>query len=103
MTVVPFPITPDHALALVRAAAQAGRVIYPCLEGESPWYALTTRRQVAKCLREGALLGNPATNALGDVECTLGLFRAGVDVSVDVVIRDVDGITAIIVHVRNTL
>lgn len=101
MTVHPFPIQPRRVLDLIREAAKAGRVLYPSLEGTGAWYSTVTRRQVMKCLQEGELIEDPRINNYGDIECSMALFCAGIDVTIDVVVKEMAAWTAIIIRVGN--
>jgi hypothetical protein len=91
----------SRALELIREAAAAGRVLYPCLDGQGAWYSLATRRQVMKCLLEGELVDGPRINEHGDIECSMSVFCAGIDVKIDVVVKEMAGWTAIIIRVGN--
>lgn len=42
MPVIPFPISPEHALALIRDAANNGRVAIPNPPDGGEWYRAVT-------------------------------------------------------------
>ena len=65
------------------------------------WYSTVTRRQVMKCLQEGELIEDPRINNYGDIECSMALFCAGIDVTIDVVVKEMAAWTAIIIRVGN--
>ena len=103
MSVLAFPVPADRVLTLIRDAASAERVIYPRMEEDGAWYEMTTRRQVMKCLKEGNLTGDPITNSNGHMECSMSMFCAGVNVKIDLVIKNMDGWSVIIIKVENRL
>ncbi|MGZ8219572.1 hypothetical protein [Methylomagnum sp.] len=103
MNILAFPMTPRRALELIREAVAQERVIFPALEGESPWYRIVTRRQVMLCLKEGELTEAPAVNQHGDVQCRMAHFSAGVNVRLSAVLKEMGGWTAIIIEVENKL
>lgn len=101
MNIHTFPLSPERVYALIKECVRNNRVQFLCISEKGGWYELTTRRQVIKCLTEGALTHVPETNAHGDIECVLEHICSGVNVRVNVILRDMDGWTSIIVNVEN--
>lgn len=106
MTAMPFPTSPEYAIALIREAVQNGRVTIPDPPVGGEWYRVTTHRQVHACLKEGELAGAPETDELGNVRCVLERFGAGglVRVEIALIKEDTDSDWRIIViQVENRL
>ena len=103
MSVLTFPMSPLQVLELIQHAAQAGRIIYPTFEQAAGWYAMVTRRQIQKCLREGQLVGNPATDPNGHIDFSMSAWCAGLDVRVTGQLQDQGGWYIIVITVENVL
>ena len=64
---------------------------------------MVTRRQIQKCLREGQLVGNPATDPNGHIDFSMSAWCAGLDVRVTGQLQDQGGWYIIVITVENVL
>jgi len=104
MSIHPFPITPEHALALVRQAVECGNVLIPDPPQGGEWYRLVSRRQVDLCLKEGDLIDKPKVDMHGHVRCALERFGAGLDVRVHIALmKHDDSWRVVVIEVENRL
>lgn len=85
--ILPFPMPAEHALALIRQAASAGRVLLPSPPVSGEWYRVVTHRQVALCLKEGEMVTVPEIDKYGNVTCWMERFGAGLTVRVHLALK----------------
>lgn len=103
MTVLPFPISTKHVLDLIHEAAAEQKIIYPTFEHASSMYALMTRRQVQKCLKEGELVDTPVIDQEGNIDFSISALCSGLEVTVSAKLKDMGGWYIIVIHVDNKL
>lgn len=106
MTIIPFPVSPEHAIALIREAVENGRVTIPDPPNGGEWYRVVTHRQANSCLREGDLIEGPETDEFGNLRCVMERFGAGQLVRVHVALMKEDTETSwrvIVTNVENRI
>jgi len=103
--ILPFPISTEHALALIRQATEVGRVLLPSPPVGGEWYRVVTHRQVALCLKEGAMATAPEIDGYGNLACWLERFGAGLTVRLHLVLKknQNDEWEVLVIEVENQL
>ena len=91
MALLNFPLPTDQALALIRSAADKGRVFLPERSGEGAWEHLVVDRQIQRCLLDGEVVRGPDINELGHIQYVMCRASAGVEVTLTVALFNEDG------------
>ncbi len=85
--ILPMPLSPDAALRMIRdIAADSANVVIPDPPEAGEWESTVNYLQVLRCLTDGAIAGTPSLDALGNWECTLRRFSAGIEVAITVAV-----------------